>query len=101
MTAYALKRSEEAVTNDHFPEQLHPLLSFYSRSFPDDHPFSQITPTPVESIPALFMLGSSQGGMQYEINNGLGFVFAALISPDLGIHVLCLDREKIKPESIL
>src|SRR5690625_140803 len=101
MTAYALRRFEEAVTKDHFPEQLNQLLSFYSRSFPVDHPFSQITPTPVEAIPALFMLGSSQGGMQFAINNGLGFVFAAHISPDLAVPVLRTYRENFKPSVFL
>ena len=34
MTAYALRRSREAVTTYDFPEQLDELLAFFSRSFP-------------------------------------------------------------------
>lgn len=101
LTAYALRRSEEAVTSDIFPEQLHELLAFFSRSFPSDHPFRNITPSAIEVIPDLYMLGSSNGGMQFAVHHGLGFVFAAHISPQLAVPMLRAYRENFKPSSFL
>ena len=72
-----------------FPQQLDELLAFFSQSFPADHPFSNITPTADESlIPAIYMLGSSDGGMQFAVEKGLGFVFAAHIAPHLAVPML-------------
>lgn len=101
MTAYALRRFEEAVTKDHFPQQLEELLAYFTRSFPAEHPFSKIIPTPVEAIPEIFMLGSSDGGMQFAVEKGLGFVFAAHISPHLAVPVLRTYRENFKPSVFL
>src|SRR5699024_10265149 len=101
MTAYALRRFEEAVTKDHFPQQLEELLAYFTRNFPAEHPFSKITPTPVEAIPEIFMLGSSDGGMRFAIEKGLGFVFAAHISPHLAVPVLRTYRENFKPSVFL
>ena len=40
LTAYALRRSREAVSSYDFPEQFNELLSFFQRNFPADHPYS-------------------------------------------------------------
>lgn len=102
MTALALRRSREAVTTYDFPEQLDELLAFFSRSFPTEHPFSKITPSAVaDLIPDIYMLGSSNGGMQFAAEHGLGFVFAAHISPQLAIPMLRAYRENFKPSSFM
>ena len=102
MTAYALRRSREAVTTYDFPEQLDELLAFFTQSFPSNHPFSSITPTAGESlIPTIYMLGSSDGGMQFAAEKGLGFVFAAHISPHLAIPMLRAYRERFKPSALM
>ena len=44
LTAYALRRSREAVSSYDFPEQFNELLSFFQRNFPADHPYSKIIP---------------------------------------------------------
>ena len=102
MTAYALRRSREAVTTYDFPQQLDEVLAFFSRNFPANHPFSGITPTADESlIPAIYMLGSSDGGMQFAVEKGLGFVFAAHIAPHLAVPMLRAYRENFKPSSYM
>lgn len=102
MTAYALRRSREAVTGYDFPQQLSEMLSFFSQSFPSDHPFSRITPTADKSlIPDLFMLGSSDGGMQFAAENGLGFAFAGHISPHLAVPMLQAYQRNFKPSIYL
>ena len=101
MTALALRRSREAVTTYDFPEQFAELLAFFTNNFPDEHPFSKISATAEESIPDLFMLGSSDGGMQFAAEYGLGFAFAAHINPKLAIPMLRTYRERFKPSQFL
>jgi luciferase family oxidoreductase group 1 len=98
VTAWALRRSREAVTKDEFPEQLRDLLCYFTRQFPDDHPFKEITPSPdPELVPELFILGSSDGGMRFAAQHGLGFAFAAHISPHLAVPMLRAYRERFQP----
>ncbi|CAM3250798.1 LLM class flavin-dependent oxidoreductase [Filibacter tadaridae] len=102
LTALALRRSREAVTQYDFPEQLNELLSFLTHEFPAGHPFSNITASPDnELIPDIYMLGSSDGGMQFAAQKGLGFVFAAHISPRLAIPMLRAYRENFKPSRFM
>lgn len=101
MTALALRRSREAVTTYDFPEQFAELLAFFTNNFPDEHPFSKISATAEESIPDLFMLGSSDGGMRFAAEYGLGFAFAAHINPKLAIPMLRTYRERFKPSQFL
>lgn len=101
LTALALRRSREAVTTYDFPEQLAELLSFLTHEFPHDHPFKRITASPDKSlIPDIYMLGSSDGGMQFAEQHGLGFVFAAHISPHLAIPMLRAYRENFSASSL-
>ncbi|WP_096199585.1 LLM class flavin-dependent oxidoreductase [Bacillus sp. FJAT-45350] len=98
LTALALQRSQESVTANDFPEQLNQLLSFFSRNFPAHHPFKKIIVPGNESIvPDMYMLGSSQGGVQFAIDKGLGFVFAAHLAPRVAIPMLRFYRENFKP----
>lgn len=102
LTALALRRSREAVTTYDFPEQLDELLSYFSRSFSMEHPFKDIVPSPSKELtPEIYMLGSSNGGMQFAVQYGLGFVFAAHISPQLAIPMLRAYRENFQPSSFM
>lgn len=93
LTARALQGS-----SDDFPVQLNHLLSFFSRNFPEKHPYSQIkVPGDPSLIPELYMLGSSQGGVQFAIEEGLGFAFAAHLNPALAVPILRAYREKFVP----
>ncbi|MFK4341066.1 MULTISPECIES: LLM class flavin-dependent oxidoreductase [unclassified Paenibacillus] len=98
LTALALRRSREAMNSYDFPEQLNETLAFFSKDFPSDHPFSRIKPFPGESnIPEIFMLGSSNGGVQFAIEKGLGFVFASYLAPHLAVPILRAYKENFKP----
>lgn len=101
LTALALRRSRDAVTRYDFPEQLSELLSYFSRNFEGNHPFKDISPAPEKLIPDMFMLGSSDGGMHFASQNGLGFVFAAHISPQLAIPMLRAYKKNFKPSAHL
>lgn len=101
-TALALHRSRDVMFNTKFPEQLDELLGFFSRNFPDEHPYSSIKIAGDSLLtPDIFMLGSSYGGVEFAIQKGLGYVFAAHLSPDLAVPVLRSYREKFEPSTHL
>lgn len=96
LTASALRRHSE----ESFSDQLQDLLSFFKRDFSDEHPYRSIIASPDESlVPDIYMLGSSDGGMKYAAEHGLGFVFARHIAPELAIPVLRAYRENFKPST--
>jgi luciferase family oxidoreductase group 1 len=102
LTALALQRSHErAIAND-FPDQLNELLYFFSRKFPMNHPFAEISPSGDETlVPDIYMLGSSQGGVQFATEKGLGFVFAAHLAPKLAIPVLRFYKNNFNPSAFM
>lgn len=105
LTAYALRRSRESVMSYDFPEQFEELLAFFQKNFPADHPYSKIIPIPDSPssslIPDLYMLGSSTGGVEFAMNEGLGFVFASHLAPHLAIPVLQAYRRNFRPSTFM
>lgn len=97
-TAYALRRSWEAIKEDTFPEQLNDLLGYFGHDLPEKHPFAKVIANPDPSLtPQIYMLGSSTGGVQFALEKGLGFAFAGQINPEMAIPVLKYYRENFKP----
>jgi luciferase family oxidoreductase group 1 len=81
VTAFAMRRSAEALRADDYPEQLAELLAFDDGAFPADHPFRTIRPVPVDTkLPPVWLLGSSDFSAKLAANAGLGYAFAAHIN---------------------
>ena len=81
ITAFAMRRSAEAMTADDYPEKLAELLAFDDGAFPADHPFRAIRPVPVDTrLPPVWLLGSSDFSARLAAEAGLGFAFAAHIN---------------------
>lgn len=98
LTAYALRRSEEAIRTDQYPELLSELLALDSHGFPDDHPFRRISVTPADvKLPPIWLLGSSDFSGQFAANSGLGFSFASHINFRAAVPVMRIYRERFKP----
>ena len=101
MTAYALRQSKEAVLSYDFPKQFDELFSFFNRDFPFNHPYHGIIPIPNDGdhtlMPAMYMLGSSTGGVQFAMSEGFGFAFASHLAPHLATQVLRGYRNNFKP----
>jgi luciferase family oxidoreductase group 1 len=98
LTAYALRRSEEAIRVDQYPELLAELLALDSRSFPDIHPFRKITITPADvRLPPIWLLGSSAFSAQVAAEVGLGFSFASHINSPAAVPVMRMYRERFQP----
>lgn len=101
LTAMALRRSREAVYRYDFPENLDELLHYFKNDFPADNPFGKIKMSPSKAIPEIFLLGSSNGSVNYAAERGLGFSFAAHMSPNIAVETLQSYRSNFKASSWL
>jgi luciferase family oxidoreductase group 1 len=98
LTAYALRRTQEALSGDDFPSQLAELLAFTSGEFPEDHPSSRITPTPQGvAPPEHWLLGSSDFSARLAAELGLRFSFAHHINPALAVASLRHYQATFRP----
>jgi luciferase family oxidoreductase group 1 len=98
LTAYALRRSREALTGDDYPQLLAELLAYDDGSFPEDHPFRQIHVTPTDvALPPVFLLGSSMFSAELAAQAGLGMAFAAHIGGDTAVPALTAYRRQFSP----
>ena len=100
LTAFAMRRSREALTGDDYPEQLAELIAYDEGGFPAEHPFSKIKAVPTDvRMPPLWLLGSSDFSAQLAASEGLGFAFAAHINRAGAIPALRQYREQFVPSA--
>ena len=60
ITAAALRRSVEPLSDDDFPRQLVELIGFFSGEFPEGHPYRHVKAVPGNGdMPEIWLLGSS------------------------------------------
>ena len=98
LTAFAMRRSREAMTGDDYPQQLAELLAFDEDGFPADHPFAKIKAVPADvKMPPLWLLGSSDFSAQLAASAGFGFAFAAHINKGGAVSALRQYREQFVP----
>jgi len=101
LTASALRRTAE-ISADGFPQDLGELVAFFYGTFPDDHPYGQITPVPARgNVPALWLLGSSGYSAQVAGTLGLPFAFAHHFSAANTLPALALYRSHFRPSALL
>lgn len=102
VTAAALRRSAEALSDDDFPRQLGELLAFFAGSFPDGHPYREITAVPGEGYePEIWLLGSSGYSAQVAGMLGWPFSFAHHFSARNTLPALDLYRQSFRPSERL
>jgi len=102
ITNAALRNSTEPLSGEAIMNQLMETLAFFNREFPEGHPYQDIHPSPDSSLrPDLYMLGSSDGGMQIASQLGIGFAFAGQINPDWAVPMLNKYREEFQPSQYL
>lgn len=102
ITNAALRNSTEPLSGEAILNQLMETLAFFNREFPEGHPYQHIHPSPDSSLrPDLYMLGSSDGGMQIASQLGIGFAFAGQINPDWAVPMLNKYREEFQPSQYL
>jgi len=102
VTAAALRRPPEGLSEDDFPDQLMDLLGFFTGRWPDGHPYAQITAMPgLGHQPAVWLLGSSGYSAQVAGLLGLPFAFAHHFSPANTLPALALYRQAFRPSPTL
>lgn len=98
ITAFAMRRSAEALSADDYPQQLAELLAFDDGTFPADHPFRTIRPVPVDvKLPPLWLLGSSDFSARLAAEAGLGYAYAAHINMRGAVAAMRDYRERFVP----
>jgi luciferase family oxidoreductase group 1 len=99
-TALALRRSQEALAAENFPEELLELQAFANSSFPADHPFSTVTAYPNDvPLPPIWLLGSSGFSAQLAAQVGTGFAFAHHINGTAAVPAMTIYRERFNPSN--
>jgi luciferase family oxidoreductase group 1 len=100
LTAFAMRRSKEAVMAEDFPEQLGETLAFLMNEFPTGHPFQRVKAIPLDAeVPEVWLLGSSDFSAHLAARLGLGFAFAHHINPAPAVAALRIYREEFQPST--
>ena len=98
LTALAMRRSQEAVIANDFPEQYAELRAFADGTFPADHAFRNVHAVPEDvPLPPVWMLGSSEFGARFAARIGCGFAFAHHFSPQYTMPAMHLYRANFQP----
>jgi luciferase family oxidoreductase group 1 len=100
LTAFAMRRSREALTAEDYPEQLAELFAYDEESFPSEHPFRAIRAIPFDvRMPPVWILGSSPWSSELAANNGLPYAFAGHINGAGAIPALRSYRANFIPSA--
>ena len=90
------------MTADEFPQQLGELFGFFHGTFPERHPYRQITATPgLGYPPSIWLLGSSDYSAEVAGLLGLPFSFAHHFSPGNTMPALARYRASFRPSAVL
>jgi luciferase family oxidoreductase group 1 len=102
VTASALRRSYNAVTADDFPDQLGQLLAFFDGSWPEGHPYANVTAVPgLGYKPAIWLLGSSTWSAHAAGALGMPFSFAYHFAPAALMDAIAAYRDAFVPSDEL
>ncbi len=79
-------------------ERLTELLAFEYATFPEGHPFRQVTPTPAGTpLPPIWMLGSTTAGASIGAALGVRYAFAGHFAMRQAEAALTLYRTRFRP----
>lgn len=96
-TAFALNPNAREAA-DRFPNQVQEVLGWLGEGLPANHPFRQVTASPVvPTRPQVWILGSSDYGAQVAAYFGLPYCFAHFISDRGSEQVMALYHEGFTP----
>ncbi|MGB0119902.1 MAG: LLM class flavin-dependent oxidoreductase [Solirubrobacterales bacterium] len=102
MTAAALRRGMDPLSDEDLPKQLGELLGFFSGKWADGHPYSNITSVPGQgNQPDIWLLGSSGYTAQVAGLMGMPYSFAHHFSARNTLPAVELYRSKFTPSEYL
>lgn len=97
-TSLALRRNPEALAADDYPQNVMELLAYDDRGFPEGHYFENIVATPTDqTLPPVWLLGSSAFSGHLSAQLGLGFSFAAHINKPMAVDVMKAYKAGFQP----
>lgn len=101
-TARALAHGPGQLGIEHYPDQLMDLYGYLTDDLPPDHEFRGIRAIPAtDTIPELWLLGSSAASAQYAAELGWGFCYAHFINADGGERSMALYRKLFDPSPLV
>jgi luciferase family oxidoreductase group 1 len=102
VTASALRRSEDALGAEDFPQQLLDLLGFFTGGFGPNDPLAGIRAVPgLGDQPQVWLLGSSGYSAQVAAALGLPFAFAHHFAGEHTEEAQALYRARFQPSATL
>ena len=98
VTATALRRSQDGLEAEDFPQRFGELLAFSGDGFPEEHPYRSVIAMPSDvGLPPIWLLGSSGYSARAAGQMGLGYAFAAHFSPADPAPAMLAYRESFEP----
>jgi len=102
LTAVALQHGPGALGIEHFPNQIADLIGYFEHTIPADHPFARIQLMPDgETLPEIWVLGSSDQSAIFSAYFGRAFSFAHFITDEAGPAIMAAYRAQFRPSSAL
>ena len=102
VTAAALRRGLDPLSDEDLPRQLGELLGFFTGEWPSGHPYRQITAVPGEgAMPEIWLLGSSGYTAQVAGMLGMPYSFAHHFSAGNTEAAVQLYRSRFEPSAFL
>jgi luciferase family oxidoreductase group 1 len=98
LTAAALAHGPGALGIEHFPNQIADVIGYLEHTIPGEHPFSRIHLMPDgETLPEVWILGSSDQSAIFAAYFGRGFSFAQFITDDSGPQIMAAYKAQFRP----
>jgi luciferase family oxidoreductase group 1 len=102
LTAAALAHGPGALGIEHFPNQIADLIGYLEHTIPADHPFSRIQLSPDgETLPEIWILGSSDQSAIFAAYFGRAFSFAHFITDEGGPRIMEMYKTQFRPSEKL
>ncbi len=102
VTSYALRRRQDAASDDDFLERFQELMLLETRAFPDNHPFHKIRAMPADvPLPPIWLLGSSGYSADLAAAVGTGYSFAHHFANHDAVSAMRSYRDKFRPSPMM
>jgi luciferase family oxidoreductase group 1 len=91
------------ISFDHYPQQVDDLIGYLHDDLPPGHRFAGLRATPaVDTVPALWLLGSSDESALLAADRGAAFAFAQFINGDMetGVEAMRAYRRRFRPSRL-
>ena len=94
---FALQQDRSKQFRSDSDQQITELVAWLDNSFPDNHPFSKAPIATIDSLPDLYVLGSSSWSASAAAGLGLKYVFAGFINQRGAKDIISSYRTNFKP----